>query len=276
MRQSIFVVALLTSFTAVCDSISLEPFAREWVYTYAITPDGTLYVSDQELNLLVNLFYMSYKRSMAIIKLQEKALGSLDTVWNAWQHVTHLRRDPTNSESSSFDTQSMATHIHQFCDQLHKVQDLCTEFTALLHHLTVKDILSDQAQQALQVIQQEEQVIIAGAIAEIKHPDTLAHAPQVVTKGSSVLDFVWSCLPPLAIHSFVKTDQMTMVVTKENWNLLKALQELSNFNWATIEQLRASFHYSLYKATYQAVQQHVNAAQFFSSFFKQNQSIPAP
>jgi hypothetical protein len=271
MKYGLCTIVLVHSLHLFYFSIHSKPFAHEWIHTHVITSNGSTCIENHELNLLLNFFYISYQRSCAILNLQEKALQMLQSVWSEWQLVTQLRRDPTHEYA--FEMQ-LTAHVKSFIKQLCKTQQLCTNFTTLFQHLTKENTVSNKADEALQAVQLQEQIILAHTISELNQ-DIQTYA-QSLTKGSSVLDFVWSCLPPLAIESFIKTDQMTMQIVQENWNLLYTLQELTNRNWTVLENVRAAFYYSLYKTIYETVNQHVNGAQFLTSFFKQNQSIPAP
>lgn len=249
----------------------LKSSIGSWIGSYIKSPDGTLLCSKKDLQIVLNIIYLSYERSYMTLAAQEQATASLDLAWHVFHNILQTRRNPSKEISFSIDreefTRSMNTlfdmqamHIHVGCTYA-KAVDLVMNNTLL----SDKHLL-----EGIKELRKQSRVAIVRSLTDVnEYVDALLHTrsnniyEQVkamvnyvdeyscgVKKNLLIADYLWGLVPYLAVNSFVKADNLTVIMSEQWWKTLMQMVSISNFIWRSVETARTTLYLEYYKALY--------------------------
>lgn len=262
--------SLLTTQAA---AISLDPTpyteqANRWVSTY-LKNSNNLVVPAEDFQFIANLCHFSLQRSINTLQAQKKAIEALAIVWGGWQNIAQHRLDPSKEMPHPITAKERTQALELFW-QLHDAhQTIGATYTHAVNTIVHGDALtSAKATKSVQVLRDQARTIVAQALSDVrsylgdlfyipKGPKTtqatVDEVGNMMRKGFSLFDHLWSYIPQLAVYSFVKADELNNKVSEESWNTLKTIQDVGIRTWKAIEKARASFYLAHYKATLSAM-----------------------
>lgn len=264
--------------------------ARDWVNTYIISVDGSLTVSEADLQLTLNLLYLSYARSQTTLLAQEQSLIALETVWHATQNIIQTRRNP----SKEIPYPAMNESWQNIIGNLEKLHNdhirVGSTYAAALELIINGSLITDShVKEGIQDFRHQARLAMLQALTNVKthlnailnmrsstvkkhiksiinHIDKYVQQP---TKNFKITDFIWGLMPGFALKSFVKADTITIMLSEKWWNAQIQLLKLSNTIWKSLETARAHMYLDYYKATYAAARQAHVDPQIIACMFKE-------
>lgn len=257
------------------DTSKIDPQLKSsidvWVNSYVKSANGLLLCSKKDLQLMLNILYVSYERSYITIKAQENAVSSLDVAWHVFQNILQTRRNPSkevpyytdreafmNSMNTLFDMQEM--HLHIGSTYAHAL-DLVMNGALL----TDKNLL-----EGIKKLREQSRRAIVHSLTDVnEYVDALLHTrsnnideqvksmvnyvdeySEGIKKNLLIADYLWSLVPYLGVNSFVKADDLTVTMSEQWWKTLMQMVSISNFIWRSVETARATLYLEYYKALY--------------------------
>lgn len=260
--------ALICS-TQLCFSYSLNPIpynstAKTWINDYFVNPQGQLTTSAEDLQIVANLAYFSYLRSITTLQAQEAGMAALQEVWHGWHNITQTRLNPAHAVPYAIDP-ALQTKIF-------------TRFTKLqtAHHVvgmayvhSVNDIMSGsllqsaQAPYAVDRLRNAARAEVLETFLSLKNQmDVLQDCINSMLKKDisefidnserwSLSEILLSFLPGFALSSFLALEKCYTTASKETWTAFSKLQDINVAVYTAIEQTRASFYLAHYRQLYE-------------------------
>lgn len=282
--------------------------ARDWVSSYVVSPDGALAITPADLQLVLNLLYLSYLRSQTTLLAQEQAIQSLQNTWQATQNIIQTRRNPSKETPYPHVKESIERNQSQL-ETLHAQHlHIGTIYATALELIINGSIISNsRLHDGIQAIRQAARRAIAHALTDVRshlnailnmrsstvkkqikkiinHVDDYIQS-QTSTRSFKIADFIWGLMPEFTLKSFVKADTLTITLSDKWWTAQIQLLKLSNIIWKTLETARTQLYLDYYKAVYIAAQQCAVRPQFLTLMFDEQgiltvenriQSLPDP
>ena len=251
--------------------------ALEWIQEYILDYNGNFLVYPEELQMIANLTYLSFKRSLFTLKAQEKSLQTLDTLWKGWQNIAQTRMDPSIEQPYYItETEKSYENIVQFW-QLHDEH----RKVGLAYSHAIKDIVDGKtlitvyAHDSVNTMRNQARTVVAHSLLNVKnYVGELFHTTETkFQKILSYINFIWTYLPKLALHSFVEANKTNDSVSEESWEIIMKIQNVGKHTWQIIEQDRASFYLAFYKAIWHSMKKLNLEPNYFKILFDQNGPI---
>lgn len=263
---------------------------QKWIKTYMLGSDGTLIISQQDLQVLLNVLYLSYVRSNITLEAQSDGLHALQTSWQTFQNIIQLRRNPSIELPYVIDEHTYMTDMNALYDlqiKHHRIGKMYAyAIETFLHGTLVTDA---HLIKGIQEIRNDSRRSIAHALSNTReYLDTILHMcidksninedsvessksfANILNKSFSIGDYIWALIPNMALNSFVKTDDLTITMSEEWWKALYQLFNISNMIWKPIERARAELYLDHYKAVYLEAQSHNIDMQLMTILFDEH------
>ena len=239
-----------------------------WIRTYICDRNGTLNINNRDLQVLLNLLYLSFDRSRITLEASEDGIRALRVPWQAFQNIVQLRRNPSKytpyllDKNRYIDDTNLLYDLQSEHHRIGKTYSMATE--TILHGTLVTD---DQLKLGIQVLREDARKVISEALTNVQEyldviinmnskkessqeiPFEARHA-YLLQKNFSLGDYIWSLMPNMALNSFVKADDLTISISEDWWKALYQLLIISNIIWKSIEQARAQLYLTYYQAVY--------------------------
>ncbi len=294
----ILLVCFIFTFKSQCTTKEdFEAFAHEWINTYVLSSNDHLLVSSQELNILLNVAYFSYKRSASTIAAQDYALHALNANWHLLQNITQTRLNPSHATPYKFELKQYGKLMKQAWDLEQVHESIGSTYAHMLESILEDQSTSYQLQKGIKVMREQARVALIDSLSSIKeyieslieeckkkNSDTPNSLDSFALK-KGIFDYLLEMIPPLAAQSFAKVDTMSIEASEEGWKVLSEIERIHNLIWMVIEQRRANFYAIMYHSLYAVAK----AAKLGNSIFHisfdnegpiaselQNSSLPDP
>jgi hypothetical protein len=242
--------------------------ATDWVKKFICTDDGVFLISYEDVRSIANLLYFSYYRSKITLDAQESGLSALSSVWQRYENVISLRLDP--SHEVPYSALDLTADISQFFIDAEQHHNIGKAYAHIVEAIANKrSMCSLPAQAGVQQMRDDARTVIMQALLDVKnllgslyaatrmraisYTDTLVRMPGA-SESLSFIEYISAYIPRLAVLSFVEADTFNNKISREGWNTLMAIQQVSYKTWYTIEQARASFYKAYYTALYKVLQ----------------------
>lgn len=280
--------------------------AEKWVKTYLVAPDGILVIDQSDLQVLLNLLYLSYARAWTTLSAQELTVSALEAVWQATQNIMQTRRNPSKDIAYSIDQKSFESTTAQLAFWHGEHLRIGKAYCAVLELVLNGSIIADgHVVEGIHAIRSQARRAIVQALADVrthvqtilsmKSPTPDAQIKKVIdhiddyiqdsTRNFNIADFVWGLMPTFILKSFVQSDVMTVMLNETWWNAHIQLLRLSNSIWRALETARAQLYLDYYKAAYNCAKKYSADSRVCTYMFdeqgllalkKRTQQLPDP
>jgi len=257
----------------IIDDHSYHSQALQWTRSYILDHEGNFLVYPKEMQLIANLIYLSFERSLNTLQTQEQALKTLNTFWKGWQNIAQTRMDP--SISLPYDIPEQAKQYEHMMQFWHRHDE--HRKTGLTYTHAVKNIVDGRslitvyARDSVDSMRNQARSVIAQSLLNVKnYVGDLFYSQNKFQKILSYINFIWDYLPKLALSSFVEANKTNDLVSEESWEILMKIQNIGTYTWKIIEQDRASFYLAYYKAIWHSMKKLNLETDYFKILFDQN------
>lgn len=261
--QKLILPCLLMCSTALWGTTKedFENFANEWITTYVESSHGQLFVSPEEMNILLNLTYFSYKRSASTIASQDYVLQALNTNWHLLQNVVQTRLNPAHSTPYKIEQKKYEKMMKQAWDGQQEHEYIDSTYAQMIESILDEDhntskllrdsikIMRDQARAALIDSLSAIKEYIEALIEECQKK-RITNSSDTVEMTKGIFDYLLELIPPLAAHSFAAVDNMGIEASEEGYKVLAEIERIHNLIWMVLEQRRANFYAIMYRSLY--------------------------
>jgi hypothetical protein len=259
----------------------LEEQARSWLYRYVFTEEGSIRISNYDIQAIVNLLYLSWCRSVITLKAQHKALQTLDVIWKGWQNIAQTRLDPSIDIPYAISSEQQEAVIKDFWMLVQHYRSIGITYSYAVKMILEKQILQTTlALDGVATMRNGARVVVLDSLLDVRkqlgeffhlnnktqslladlQPTEIKIDPEIDLeenkKGINLLDYISIYIPQLALHSFVEANNTHNLVSEEGWQALKMIQEIGNQTWKAIEEARADFYRAYYTVLFNAIRQH--------------------
>jgi hypothetical protein len=241
------------------------PDTHEWILMHAST------ASPEDLQLLLNVMYVSWQRQQALVNVQEKALELLNNFWQAWHVIAYTRRNPSHAHKDDIQPPTLAGVFRRFNSLYDRYLITTATYDTMLNIIkdgdysphvrsaladvkhndrtasvqilqTLRESFNSQSKQAYEFIQYAAQQL------------PFLYATDAVPKKSI---FSWNIPSPFmlaAINIFARFDNMFVATSDRCWEALLSSQRIGNVLWHALATMRATFYKTYYDSLYHAMQ----------------------
>lgn len=245
--------------------------AQQWMQRCAITSDNKLLINQHDLQLLLNVFYFSYQRSLITLQSQKKAIILLQQIWQGWQNIACRRRNP--SKKLAYPDCTISCELCNSFDELRKKHErISTTYDLMLEVTTKGQLFEDQLlKKNIEYIKDQARIVVTNALLDVQnHVSELSRYMQskrsmdldevdtsddndeaMQITRSKIYEYIKEQLPTVAVQSFARSDNAFIAISQKNWDALLMAQELSNIIWHAVETKRAQFYLIYYRLLYE-------------------------
>ena len=258
-RLGVGLIFLSISFTQ-ATSTSCD-YGSRWVSTYLTNHTLT----EHDITLVANVLYWSHARSQSTLDAQVHAMPALTAVWSAWQNIAQHRLNPSTALPYNLDIESEQQILNDFWHVYQSYTHTCQAYAHTINTVINRRVpICDHAFEALEDARQQARMVVGTALLDFKqrvgdffdytlhkNSDAFACYDNDIMRmaiRSSVIDYLWSYFPTLAINSFVKANKINNQVSTESWKTLATIQEVGIYTWNVIETARALYYKDMYNA----------------------------
>jgi len=250
--------------------------ALEWIRSYILDNKNNLLVYPKEIQLIANLVYLSFKRSLCTLQAQEAALKAMDTFWKGWQNIAQTRMDPSITQPYYIPEHDKSyENITQFWQLHDKHRKIGLAYShAVKNIVNGNSLITIYARDGVDTMRNQARTVVAHSLINVKnYVGELFYTEKKYQKILSYMNFIWAYLPKLALHSFVEANKKNDLVSKESWEILMKIQNVGKYTWQIIEQDRASFYLAFYKAIWHYMKELHLEQDYFKILFDQDGPI---
>jgi len=277
-------IAIIALHTGICtrtvaiDKTEYQKQALSWIQKHVYNKNQGLLVPDKDLQLIANLCYFSFMRSYCTLKAQEKALETLESVWNGWQNIAQTRLNPSDRVPHPIKPQQKKQTTNKFWALHDEHHTIGKTYTQAVEDMVNGEALSSAgALKAVQAVRSSARSIVASALCRVQtHLNSLLHGliGKKSKKGFSWLSHLWNYVPQLAVKSFAQADALNNTVSEESWQAVLKMQHIGSQTWRAIEEARGSFYLAHYEAVLHVMEKENIAQQYKTIVFDTDGLIP--
>jgi len=274
-------ILLSTSATISLAKTQLDQQAQTWVNTYIFTEDGTPRISHNNIQIIVNLIYLSWYRSAITIKAQQEILEALNIIWKGWQNIAQTRLDPSIDLPYSITPEQQEPVYKRFWTLSRDHRSIGITYTYAVKMILEKQILDEMlALDGIAAIRDKARKVVIESLLDIrkqlgeffhidnKNQELSENNPSVqqtvdpdidldeTKKSINLADYIYAYIPQLTLHSFVEATNLHNLLSENGWMALKTIQEIGNQTWKTIEEARTDFYHAYYTALFNAIKKY--------------------
>jgi hypothetical protein len=251
----------------------IQAQAEQWIDTYIYSPSNKKFlITLPEVQLLLNLIYLSYKRSQMTVEIQPLALHAFSELWSKWSHIINTRLDTSKeipqimySEQENNPSLSFWEAYINYCTTIKK-------YNAAVQTMLHGTICNDTTHGAILALRSQAREIVTAALTDIHyHLNNTSSTKQRMVQN--ILNLVSCYIPSFMEQSFIKANQINITMSEEAYKVLQYTQEIGNYTWHTIETARSHFYKIYYYALYAFMKKHGIQAPYFMLLFDENGMI---
>lgn len=256
-------LALLFIQSSLCiQAFTLDPHkyaseARSWL--------ATLSDSSDDLQIIANLLYVSYQRSLCTLESQDVAIKTVQTVWHGWQNIAQTRMNPSKKAPYKISATEQKKLFQDFllCQERHaNIANLYANTTEyILHEHT---FTNPRSHDAIVAVRSHAREVVVSAFYDAKkilaglfnvaqdalQRDVLWDDEKELVSRFDLLSSVWNYIPSAALNSFLETEKIYTKASEQTWNVLQSIQSVNQELWNIIETERASYYLAYYNQLY--------------------------
>ena len=230
---------------------------QNWISTYMYDSNGALVISQQDLQALLNLLYLSFARSNMTLAAQNDGLQALQTSWQAFQNIIQLRRNPSKELPYSIDKGVYADDMNLLFNDQAEHRRIGTMYAAAVDAIVHGSLITnEQLKKGIQVLRDDARMKIVNELTNVReYLNTILHTrtenantePSILNKSFNIGEYVLALIPNLALNSFIKADDLTISISGQWWKALYQLLTISNMIWKPIKHARATLYLPITK-----------------------------
>lgn len=259
-QSSSLLFLFLFSFFQVKSSIDPTPYqhdATEWINQYIGKGSESLATLD-DLQLIANLFYFSYLRSIQTINAQAAARKAFESLWSGWQNIAHTRMNPSLPVPHALDFEQQQKHYLEFCKAQQEHRRIGQAYSQIAQITTKEHYLSASTQEGILRLREHARTVVAQAFLDAKK--IVGNLYEIATQGLrhpedsteilrfDVLETISYYLPILSMQSFIDAEKAQLKISQQSYEVIHTMLEVNMTIWDTIETARASYYMAHYNA----------------------------
>jgi len=232
--------------------------ADEWAFENFFSPQNRIPATERDLTL--NFIYCAYMRSHATLEAQKSACATLETVWQSWQNIAQTRMNPSVQAPYTIHYENQSALFEQFLrmQQLHRI---CGQRYAIAAEETIKGAHSAAHEQAIKHLRERSREVIMKEFLDIKkvlgelydyacnYKNIFADDEYDQIDRFDLLDTIVSYIPSYyAAHSFIEAERLQATASKQCWQTLKTITDVSIQIWNAVETARMAYYGAHYTA----------------------------
>src|ERR1700733_2474201 len=237
-----------------------EQEARQWLQEHVEDKSKqALRINPFELQIIANLFYFSYLRSVITIHAQKSALSLLDQTWQGWHAIAQTRMNPSVSITHTANPTLLISLAHDFAQKEILHRSLGRSFAHAAQTAVKDSYLSEPLQKAIVALRERARTIVIKTFLDVK--ETLGPLFDIAYKSildnyeddthedlrSKILDTLGHIIPAIAAKSFIEAEKCNIQASKEAWNILFKMNNITAQVWDSIERARAAYYAAHYR-----------------------------
>lgn len=239
-----------------------EPEAREWANQH-VKKDDVLIMSAQDLQLVANLFYFSYLRSVTTIEAQAAARLMLEAMWHGWQNIAQTRMNPALKPPYLVDPSEQEKRYKAFLDMQKKHRIVGTTYSHIAQATVKEHYLSKDVENAILNVRERARAVVAQAFLDAKK--IAGQLYQLASQGLrspddqmrfDVLDTISYYVPMLSMQTFIDAEKAQLKASEHSWQIIDTMIQVNMTIWDTIETERAAFYAAYYNAVMKLMRAH--------------------
>ncbi|GMU19338.1 MAG: hypothetical protein AMXMBFR12_05300 [Candidatus Babeliales bacterium] len=260
-KQNSFLFSLVLLFHLVQATIDPKMYqkdAQEWINQF-ISKDTKLFISESDLQIIANLLYFSYLRSLETIQAQNAAKKTFESVWHGWQNIAHTRMNPSIKIPHLRDYEQQAQHYEEFVLAQQKHSSIGQAYSHIAEAAVKQHYLSKVSEDAVIKLREHARTIVAHAFLDAKKiVGNLYHIAIEGLRGSEskeeneillrfdVIETISYYLPILSMQSFIEAEKAQLKTSEQSWQIINTMLDVNMTIWDTIETARASYYLAHY------------------------------
>lgn len=241
--------------------------ADAWISQSLITKNNELLVSENDLQTIINVFYLSYERSRATLQAQDQAMTILSAVWHGWQNIAQRRRNPSKKIPYPDSVDDLIENYQAFAHALKSHEMISSCYDDFLE-LVLKDsgLENKLLKKSFEFVRENARTAVTHALLNVKDHiarlnsylkqhrhmrfDDEQMLDDLETTRGKIFDYIQENLPIMAFNSYVESDRLFIASSEKQWRVLLTTQELSNLIWHAVETARANYYSAYYTHLY--------------------------
>lgn len=263
-KQSSFLLCSLFFFFQIQSTIDPIPYqknAQLWIEHY-IYKENQLLISYSDLQLIANLFYFSYLRSLHTITAQVAAQKAFESLWHGWQNIAHTRMNPSLKAPHMINYELQRQYFDDFTTAQQEHRRIGSAYSYIAEVAVKQQQLSAHAQEGVSQVREHARTIVAHAFLDAKK--IIGDLYEVAIQGLrdyetdpdfrfNLLDSISYYLPILSMHSFIEAENAQLKAGQQSWQIINTMLNVNMCIWDTIETARASYYLAHYNALTQVM-----------------------
>jgi hypothetical protein len=243
-------------------AITLDPQkyateARSWV--------ATLAHSSNDLQIVANLLYISYQRSLCTLESQDAALKTVQSTWHGWQNIAQTRMNPSKKAPYKISTAEQKALFQNFLLWQERHALTASVYANATEHILHEHTFTDsRSLDAIIAVRSHAREVVVSAFYDAKkilaglfnvaqealQRDALWDDEKELVSRFDLLSNVWNYLPSAALSSFLETEKIYTKASEQTWNVLQSIQSVNQQLWNIVETERASYYLAYYNQLY--------------------------
>lgn len=256
-KQNSFLFFLVLFFHiahATIDPKIYQKDAQEWANQF-ISKDSKLLISESDLQIIANLLYFSYLRSLETIQAQNAAQKAFEAVWHGWQNIAHTRMNPSIKIPHLIDYEQQAHQYEEFIVAQKKHYYSGQVYSHIAEAAVKQHYLSKVSEDAVIKLREHARTIVAHAFLDAKKIvgnlyhiaiEGLRDPENEASLRFDVIETISNYLPILSMQSFIEAEKAQLKASEQSWHIINTMLNVNMTIWDTIETARASYYLAYY------------------------------
>ena len=240
---------------------SYQEHAQQWENSFLSSSDNVNTISDSDLELIANLFYFSFLRSVATLEAQDVAYQTLETVWQGWQNIAQTRMNPSLAAPYEVDFSKQELLFKRFIDVQFSHRIVGIAYAQCAQAIVKDNFLHDaHSLKSVGNVREEARTIIIQAVLDVKkilgelyhYASHHLRAIEITPEEDDIMRFdffdtVSQYIPFFAMKSFIEAERINTQASEQSWEIVRTITSVSKQIWDAIEIARASYYLAHYR-----------------------------
>jgi hypothetical protein len=260
-KKSLLAILFIQS-SFLIHAITLDPQkyaceAHSWVATLSDSPD--------DLQIIANLLYVSYQRSLCTLESQDVALKTMQTVWHGWQNIAQTRMNPSKKAPYKVSTAEQKKLFQDFLLWQERYTHIADRYANTTEYILHEHTFTNpRSHDAIVAVRSHAREVVISAFYDAKkilaglfnvaqdalQRDVLWDDEKELVSRFDLLSSVWNYIPSAALSSFLETEKIYTKASEQTWNVLQSIQSVNQQLWNIVETERASYYLAYYNQLY--------------------------